>query len=46
MNPINLRLFKINKDNINYYDYRKYYEQNIISPIVSTLGYVIPYSSP
>jgi len=36
----------LNKDNINYYDYRKYYEHNIISPIVSTLGYVIPYSSP
>ena len=28
--------------NINYYDYRKYAEPNMISPIISTLGYVIP----
>lgn len=28
--------------NINYYDYRKYVESNMISPIISTLGYVIP----
>jgi hypothetical protein len=34
----------LNKDNINYYDYRKNYEQNLISPIVSTLGYIIPVS--
>jgi len=32
----------LNKENINYYDYRKYIEQYPISPIVSTLGYVIP----
>ena len=32
----------LDNPNINYYDYRKYYEYNIISPIVSVLGYVIP----
>jgi hypothetical protein len=35
----------LNKENINYYDYRKYYESNLISPIVSSLGYVIPYNN-
>jgi hypothetical protein len=35
----------LNKDNISYFDYRSYYENNLISPIVSTLGYVIPYSN-
>jgi hypothetical protein len=34
----------LNKENINYYDYRKYFEQNTISSIVSILGYVIPQS--
>jgi len=34
----------LNVDAINYYDYRKYYEHNLISPIISSLGYVIPYS--
>jgi len=34
----------LNKPNINYYDFRKYYEHNIISPIISSLGYVIPFS--
>jgi hypothetical protein len=28
--------------NIKYYDYRKVVEANMISPIISTLGYVIP----
>jgi hypothetical protein len=28
--------------NIEYYNYRKYAEANMISPIISTLGYVIP----
>ena len=32
----------LNKTNINYFDYRKYYEQNIISPIISLFGYVLP----
>ena len=34
----------LNKPNIDYYNYRKYYEANIISNIVSSLGYIIPYS--
>jgi len=34
----------LNKTNIDYYNYRKYYEPNIISNIVSSLGYIIPYS--
>jgi hypothetical protein len=34
----------LNKENIVYYDYRKYYESDLISPIISALGYVIPYS--
>ena len=35
----------LDKPNINYFDYRSYYEHNLISPIVSTLGYVIPCSN-
>lgn len=31
----------INK-NVKYYDYRKYVEVNMVSPIISTLGYVVP----
>ena len=34
----------LNKENNSYYEYRKPFENNIISDIVSTLGYVIPYS--
>jgi hypothetical protein len=35
----------LNKENISYYDYRKYYEYNLVSPIISSLGYVIPYNN-
>jgi hypothetical protein len=34
----------LNKPYIEYYNYRKYYESNIISSIVSSLGYIIPYT--
>jgi len=34
----------LNKPNIDYYNYRKCYEANIISLAVSSLGYIIPYS--
>jgi len=32
----------LHNSELNYYDYRQYYEQNLISPIVSSLGYIIP----
>ena len=34
-------LVLLNK-NVKYYEYRKYVEANMISPIISSLGYVIP----
>jgi len=48
----NVRLFQsyytnpfvlLNKPEIKYVDYRKFYEPKLISDIVSSLGYIIPY---
>ena len=35
----------LNKPHINYMNYRKFYEPKLISDIVSSLGYIIPYQN-